>query len=189
MANSEKNTVASKLNNRAVLLIEKGDYKEAIDLLTKALTLDPSRTGLLFNRAEAYRLSGNFDAASRDLFSILQTSPGSDEVLHGLGLVAYDQDDFSKATDFYKKALDSNPSFAPAWNDLGVVEFRLSHYESARQNFEKAVALAQDFSDAWFNLADTYDELGMADKRAYALAQLRRAQLKNGEKADSEEDA
>jgi tetratricopeptide (TPR) repeat protein len=188
MANSEKNKVVSELNNRAVSLIDAGRYQEAIDLLTKALSLDPLRTGILFNRAEAHRLSGNVEAARRDLLSELHIVPDSPEVLHGLGLLAYEQDDFSLATDFYKKALDKDPAFTPAWNDLGVVEFRAEHYDSARTFFEKATTLDAGFSDAWFNLADTYDELGMADKRAYAREQLRKARLRSGEKPDSEED-
>jgi len=188
MANSEKNKIVSELNNRAVSLIDAGRYQEAIDLLTKALSLDPSRTGILFNRAEAHRLSGNVDAARRDLLSELQMTPDSPEVLHALGLLAYEQDDFPLATKFYRKALDGDPAFAPAWNDPGVVEFRSQRYDRARAFFEKATALDADFSDAWFNLADTYDELGMADKRTYALAQLREARLRSGEKSGSEDE-
>ncbi len=188
MADSEKNKIVSGLNNRAVSLIDAGRYREAIDLLTKALSLDPSRTGLLFNRAEAHRLSGNIEAARRDLLSELYMTPDSSEVLHALGLLAYEQDDFSLATEFYKKALNSDPAFAPAWNDLGVVEFRSQHYDKAQALFEKAISLNADFSEAWFNLADTYGELGMADKRAYALEQLRTSRIRTGEKSDSEED-
>jgi tetratricopeptide (TPR) repeat protein len=188
MANSEKNKIVSELNNRAASLIDAGRYQEAIDLLTKALSLDPSRTGILFNRAEAHRLSGNIEAARKDLLSELQMTPDSPEVLHGLGLLAYEQDDFPLATEFYRKALDRDPAFAPAWNDLGVVEFRSQHYDSARTFFEKAAALDADFSEAWFNLADTYEELGMAEARSHALAQLRRARLRSGEKFDGEED-
>jgi len=91
------------------------------------------------------------------------------------------------ATEYYRKALDKDPAFAPAWNDLGVVEFRSQHYDSARTFFEKAVALDPDFSEAWFNLADTYEELGMAEARAHALSQLRMARLNSGEKFENEE--
>jgi len=49
------------------------------------------------------------------------------------------------------------------------------------------VALDPDFSEAWFNLADTYEELGMAEARAHALSQLRMARLNSGEKFENEE--
>lgn len=187
MASSEKNKIVAELNNRAASLIDAGRYQEAIKLLTEALSLDSSRQGIFFNRAEAYRLLGNIEAARKDLLSALQIAPDDPEVLHGLGLLAYEQDDFPLAMEYYRKALDKDPAFAPAWNDLGVVEFRSQHYDSARTFFEKAVALDPDFSEAWFNLADTYEELGMAEARAHALSQLRMARLNSGEKFENEE--
>jgi tetratricopeptide (TPR) repeat protein len=189
MANSEKNKLIADLNNQAVSLIDAGRYQEAIHLLDKALALDPSRTGVLFNRAEAHRLAGDFDAARKDLLSELHMEPDSPEVLHALGLLAYEEDDFPGALEFYRKALDKDPLYAPAWNDLGVVAFRSEKYDEAREAFEKATSLDPDFSDAWFNLADTYDELGLADKRAYALDRLRAARMKTGEKPDNEDRA
>lgn len=188
MANSEKNKSVSELNNRAVAYIDSGRYAEAIDLLTKALSLDPKRSGLLFNRAEAHRLSGNLAEARRDLLSELNLVPDSPEVLHGLGLIAYDGDDFELALEYYTKAIGARAEYAPAWNDLGVIAFRSQKYEDARAHFEKATALDADFSEAWFNLADTYDELGMGQKRAFALEQLKRARIKNGERWSAGED-
>ncbi|HBK58817.1 MAG TPA: hypothetical protein DDZ37_05655 [Spirochaetaceae bacterium] len=187
MASSEKNKIVAELNNRAASLIDAGRYQEAIKLLTEVLSLDSSRQGIFFNRAEAHRLLGNIEAARKDLLSALQIAPDDPEVLHGLGLLAYEQDDFPLAMEYYRKAIDKDPAFAPAWNDLGVVEFRSQHYDSARNFFEKAVALDPDFSEAWFNLADTYEELGMAEARAHALSQLRMARLRSGEKSENEE--
>ncbi len=114
--------------------------------------------------------------------------PDSPEVLHALGLVAYDSEDFDQARLYYKKAIEKDTAYAPAWNDLGVIAFRSQKYDEARAHFEKATALDADFSEAWFNLADTYDELGMGQMRAFALEQLKRARLKNGERATSEDD-
>ena len=188
MANSEKNRTVSELNNRAVSYIDSGRYAEAIDLLTKALSLDPSRAGILFNRAEAHRLSGHMEEARRDLRAELQLVPNSPEVLHALGLVAYDGEDFDQARLYYAKAIEADAAYAPAWNDLGVIAFRTQRYDEARVDFEKASTLDPDFSEAWFNLADTYDELGMGQKRAAALEQLKRARIKNGERATAEDD-
>lgn len=188
MVKREKDKTVSQLNNRAIAHIEADRYKEAIDLLTKAFTLDPCRAGVLFNRAEAYRLSGNLEAARNDLLSMLSLTPNSAEALHGLGLIAYDDDDFTQAEEFYRRALHEDASYAPAWNDLGVIAFRMQRYEEARNDFEKATAIDPTFYDAWFNLADTYDELDMIEKRDFAREQMRQARGARTENLNIEED-
>lgn len=188
MANKEKDAIIAELNNCAVSLIDSGRYADAEGLLTKALSLDPGRAGLLFNRAEAHRLAGNLEAARHDLETALDLEPQSAEILHALGLLCYEQDDFPNARAFYDRALTSDPHYAAAWNDLGVVEFRSGDFERARDCFERAVGIEPDFADAWFNLADTYDELGLADRRAWALTRLREARMRNGGKVELEED-
>jgi tetratricopeptide (TPR) repeat protein len=188
MVEREKNKIVSELNNRAIAHIEADRYKEAIELLTKALSLDPYRAGILYNRAEAYRLAGNLEAARNDLLSMLKLTPNSAEALHGLGLIAYDNDDFSQAEEFYRRALHEDESYAPAWNDLGVIAFRMQRYEEARKDFEKATTIDPTFYDAWFNLADTYDELNMVAKRDFARDKMHRACGARSENSNIEED-
>lgn len=188
MANKEKDAIIAELNNHAVSLIDSGRYADAEGLLTKALSLDPARSGLLFNRAEAHRLAGNLEAAQHDLETALSLEPHSAEILHALGLLYYERDDFAQARVYYDRALTENPHYAAAWNDLGVVEFRSGNFERARDCFERAVGIEPDCADAWFNLADTYDELGLADRRAWALTRLREARMRNGDKSGPEEE-
>ncbi|MDH7483944.1 MAG: tetratricopeptide repeat protein [Spirochaetales bacterium] len=184
MPQIELDRTVADLNNRAVSLIEAGRYQEAEGLLTKALTLAPDRPGILFNRAEAHRLSADLNAARADLQTALGLDPESAEIMHALGLVAYEADDFAEATKWYELALEKDPEYAAAWNDLGVIAFRTGRYEAAKTCFEKAARLDPDFADAWFNLADTCDELGLKDERLHALDMLQKARIKAGEESE-----
>ena len=166
---------AAALNLRGIRFIEDNKYDKAVEAFSQSLELSPSAPGVLFNRAEARRLSGDTKAAAADLTEALRLSPGEPEYLHALGLVAYDEDDFAAAMEWYAKALAVDPSNANAWNDSGVVHFRKGNFAQARSAFEKAVALEPGSAEAWYNLADTYEELGLKTDRVRALEGLRKA--------------
>jgi tetratricopeptide (TPR) repeat protein len=95
--------------------------------------------------------------------------------------VAYEADDFDTAAERYERALTIKASYPEAWNDLGVVEFRREAYSKAREDFEKAVALDPNYTDAWLNLADVYDELGLAREQRDARAKAKALGARNEE--------
>ncbi|PKL03731.1 MAG: hypothetical protein CVV53_09075 [Spirochaetae bacterium HGW-Spirochaetae-9] len=184
---SEVTLTASALNVRGIRQTDSGRYPEAIASFTEALGMEPGMTGILFNRAEAKRLSGDVGGARADVLEALRLSPGDAEFLHALGLLAYEEDDFATAADFYRQALEAQPAFAQAWNDQGVIHFRKSNYAEARRCFEKATVIDAAMAEAWFNLADTYEELGLKAERAKALESLKKANLIADYRAESRE--
>lgn len=163
---------APALNARGIRFTDSGRYPEAIAAFDEALSLAPAMAGIRFNRAEAKRLSGDSAGAREDLLEARRLEPDEADFVHALGLLAYEEDDFEAAIKLYGEALAMEPGLAQAWNDLGVVRFRQSAFSEAKDCFEKATEIDKDFSEAWFNLADTYDELGMKAERAAALAAL-----------------
>jgi tetratricopeptide (TPR) repeat protein len=168
-------------NIKGIRLTEKGDFLSAITLFDEIIAEAPALSGVLFNRAEAKRSLGDLDGAEIDLNLALTISPDEPDYLHALGMVAYEKDDFDAALQWYEKALAQNPNHGTVWNDKGIIAFRRGNYAEARRSFEKAVLLEPDSYDAWFNLADTYDELGLKRERAKALDQLKRLKSDAGE--------
>lgn len=180
-------SVFANLNKKGLNLIDAGKYESAIaifsEALDHALSLGPTdAAGILYNRAEAFRLSGNLALAKADILKALEFSPEDADIKHAIGLVCYEEDNFEEAAAWYQKAIEIAPRHEKAWNDLGVIHFRKGEYESARQNFEKAVGINPDFADAWFNLADTYDELGLKQEYRRALEALNTARMHVAEK-------
>jgi len=161
-------------NLKGIRLVEEGKYGKAIEAFTEALASAPDSPELLFNRGEARRLSGDTAGAGADLRRALELAPTSPDIMHALGLLAYEAEDFDLAADWYDKTLAADPNFAPAWNDKGVVLFRRGAYRDAYECFGAAVQMDPEFGDAWFNLADTCDELDLPAEREKALATLKR---------------
>lgn len=161
-------------NLKGIRLVEEGKYGKAIEAFSEALASAPDSPALLFNRGEARRLSGDTTGAEADLQRALELVPTSPDTMHALGLLAYEDDNFDLAVDWYDKTLTVDPNFAPAWNDKGVVLFRRGAYREAYACFGAAVRLDPEFGDAWFNLADACDELNLPAEREKALATLRR---------------
>ena len=159
MAGTETNTgsVAS-FNRKGINLTDEGKDAAAIAAFTSALAIGERLPGLLFNRAEAERLSGDFEAAKRDLDEALTLAPAEPDYIHALGLLAYDEDDFVTADARFDEALALKPDHPQAWNDKGIIQFRKDAYRAARSCFEKAVAADPELQEGWFNLADTYKE-------------------------------
>ena len=178
---------APALNARGIRYTDSGRYPEAIAAFDEALSLAPAMAGIFFNRAEAKRLSGDSGGARADLLEARGLEPNEADFVHALGLLAYEDDDFEAAAGLYGEALAMEPGLAQAWNDLGVVRFRQSAFREAQDCFEKATAIDKDFSEAWFNLADTYEELGMKAQRADALAALARADMLRDYRNESRE--
>jgi tetratricopeptide (TPR) repeat protein len=170
----ESRRKAISLNSRGIHLIDKDRHEEAITAFDEALSLDPGLTGVLFNRAEAYHRKGENEKARSDLVKALTAAPKEADYLHAMGLLAYEDDDFDTAMEWYDKALAEKPDLQEAWNDKGVIEFRRGNYNRAKTFFERAVSIEPNSYDSWYNLADTYEELGMRSERSKALAALKR---------------
>jgi|GEM_PF-6942176 len=104
---SEVTLTASALNVRGIRQTDSGRFPEAIASFTEALGIEPGMTGVLFNRAEAKRLSGDVAGARADILEALRLSPGDAEFIHALGLLAYEEDDFATAANLYRQALEA----------------------------------------------------------------------------------
>lgn len=180
----EKRRVAD-LNAKGIRLTDAGKLAEALAVFSEAIALDSGMPGVFFNRAEAKRLLGDIPGARSDMLEALRLSPGEPDFVHAMGLLSYEEDDFQTAATLYEKAIELRPDFAQAWNDLGVIHFRKAEYSKACSCFEKATALDAGMAEAWFNLADTYDELGLKAERARALDALKKANMMAAYRSES----
>ncbi|MCX7026094.1 MAG: tetratricopeptide repeat protein [Spirochaetes bacterium] len=177
---------AASLNRKGIDLTDVGKYTEAIAAFASALEAGGRLPGILFNRAEAERLSGDFESARKDLDEALALAPTEPDYLHALGLLAYDMDNFAAADALYNQVIALKADHSQAWNDKGIIRFRKGEYAAARSCFEKAVAADPELKEGWFNLADTYDELGMKEARAEALRKLSALGARAGDEGSGE---
>lgn len=69
------------------------------------------------------------------------------------GSEAWQKNDYSKAAEYYQKAIDSYPQYDAAYNNLGVALVRLNQPDKAWDAFEQAVQLNDKNADAERNFA------------------------------------
>jgi tetratricopeptide (TPR) repeat protein len=68
------------------------------------------------------------------------------------------------AYELFTKAINTDPTFAPAWFYRGNNKFNHKDLEGAIADYSRAVELNPDFADAWSNRGDAYFSQGHKEK-------------------------
>jgi tetratricopeptide (TPR) repeat protein len=74
------------------------------------------------------------------------------------------ENDSKTAYELYTKAIDADPSYAPAWFYRGNNRFNKKDIEGAISDYSEAIKLKPDFADAYSNRGDAYFSSGQTDK-------------------------
>lgn len=151
---------SEKLNNQAIELAAKGEYKEAIACFIRALSLENENYLLWYNLGLTYRDSGDLDAAKAAMEKALDICPEDEETIEAASTLSFTLGNLQEAMKFALWGLDVNPFNSHFWNMVGVVYFNQDDYGSASEAFEQALTINPYYYDAIFNLRDTYRELG-----------------------------
>jgi tetratricopeptide (TPR) repeat protein len=89
-----------------------------------------------------------------------------------LGYRAYQEGNYERAEDYFKKAVDLNPRMWQAWAHLGATQYTLQRYGDAEASLRRAIQIEGRYAHAHYNLALVYDRRGEKEK---ALRAARRA--------------
>ena len=169
-------------NNKGAELSAMGKYEEAERNFKLALELEPCDYFVLYNIGFTLLKKGDkkkfiewFDSALDNADTRLKGTLALD-----CGLACFDAALYEEAEKYYDIAasLGLGVSSAEYWNRRGVLSFVTGRYEKAKECFEKAVSLEPDFADALYNLADTYDELGLSEKASKMRAKYSELSVK-----------
>lgn len=74
-----------------------------------------------------------------------------------LGTILYNQRQFAKAEQYYRRATIANPDYALAFFDLGNALDELQRLPEAVEAYRSAIRLAPTYADAHYNLALAYE--------------------------------
>jgi tetratricopeptide (TPR) repeat protein len=136
-----QNPQAIELNNQAVQLHYRSDYKTALELYNQALTLSPDSREILFNRGKTHRELRNFAEALRDFEGAEALGEDTAKVQLERANVFRDQGEFRRALATYDRALMDNPDDSFVFNHRGVLYFKMGNYPRSIADFNKAIAL------------------------------------------------
>ena len=173
-------------NNKGAEFSAKGKYNEAEKYFKLALELAPDDCFILYNIGFVFLKKGDKKEFKKWFELALDNAGNSLKGALALdcGLSCFDAALYKEAEKYYdiafpllcaksgrgdkRKAAAQKGACAEYWNRVGVLSFVTGKYMKAKECFEKAVSLRPDYADALYNLADTYDELGMPEKAGEA---------------------
>ncbi|HZA02603.1 MAG TPA: tetratricopeptide repeat protein, partial [Hyphomicrobiaceae bacterium] len=129
------------------------------------------RPGLASNaeqvgRALAHLQSGRLKDAERIVKDVLRASPGHFDALHALAIIRGQQRQTNEAVKLLAKAVQVEPSSAPAHYNLGSALMILKRFDEAAVAFERAVTLRPDAAHAHESLGRARQALGRLDEAA-----------------------
>lgn len=106
------------------------------------------------NHALKLHQSGNLVDAENLYLEILAESPNEGNVLNLLGFLKVQNNRFSEAVSYLKKAVELYPNFFEAWFNLGLAYKGMDDFDNAIFAYKKAIALEPENVTANFNLAN-----------------------------------
>jgi Flp pilus assembly protein TadD/SAM-dependent methyltransferase len=101
----------------------------------------------------------NFNEILNVSETLIKQFPDNFNILAIVGASHANVDDFKKAIEFYKKALEINPTVPDVYNNMGIALKNIGDMELAIKNFDKAIELRNFFPDAYNNLGTVYQDL------------------------------
>ncbi len=147
------------------------EQEDALGLFLKADSLEPNNKSILFNLSLVYKSLGNYKK-SGEVVDKLKKLYADDiilkpKILLAEGTLSYLSNNFKKAEELYKKALESAAitgeriSESKALTDLGICADNNGEVYKARKYFKEGISTAKDVNDIE-SLAFANSELGVS---------------------------
>ncbi len=152
-----KTAQAMKDYDRGVKRAECGEYKKAIELFKRTLSVLPNHTEARRNLAMAYLEDGNLEEARNQLIDVLRVDPKDiwGYLLLGNTYSRY-ENDFDAAEPFYKKAYEVNPKDPYLLTNYAVLMLETDRPEEAIRMFDQAISADPKYPNSYLGLAHLY---------------------------------
>ncbi len=155
---------ADALHHLGVVFLQTGDFRKAVDLISKSLDRAPRQPVALSNLAYALVKLGQHRKAVHACNKALQLSPNSAATLVNRANALSGLGEFENAERDYLAAIAVDPGNAEYRFNLGNALFEQHRFEQAAAEYEKAAALAPGMAVVHLNLGATYLALGRAQE-------------------------
>ncbi|MDH5387441.1 MAG: tetratricopeptide repeat protein [Gammaproteobacteria bacterium] len=145
---------ASARYNLGLLLLKKKKWQEAIDQFQAVLNIDTNNAKAHFNLGRSYYKLKNYEQALKHYQNALSLRSGDyPEVAVNLGLIYSAQNQYDKAIEIYKAALEKNVESASLHYNLGLTYFKSGQAEKSMASYLLAIKYRPKYAQAWYNIA------------------------------------
>ena len=125
------------------------DPNQALDYLTKAISLESGIAKFHNNRGLAYNQLGKYQQAIEDFDQAINLDPKNADVYHNRGIAYTRLGKFQEAIEDFNQAVHLDPKDAAAYNNRGVCYHSLSQRENACRDWRKACELGNCSGMNW----------------------------------------
>jgi tetratricopeptide (TPR) repeat protein len=115
-------------------------------------------------QANQHHLNGRLQIAAALYQEIVEIRSNHPEALHGLGIIAYQQNNYDQALDYIGQAIAQKPESAQFYYNLGLVLIALAEPHRAIAAFNAAIGKKGDYAEAYYNLGNVFKALGKPDE-------------------------
>lgn len=120
------------------------------------------------SRAQQAQAEGNIQEATLLYQRVLQGQSTHNEALHGLGLLALQQQDYSQAIGYFDRILQAHPSHAGTLNNRAISYFQSGQIALAKKDWETALEQEPQQASYWFNLGRCYQAFQSTETHLHA---------------------
>ncbi|MBI1211709.1 MAG: tetratricopeptide repeat protein [Alphaproteobacteria bacterium] len=160
----------------AIVAHQAGKTNVGIELIARALAINPNVALFEANIAEMYRRVGDARAAISHGRRAVELNPQNADAHNNLGIAHYDLGDYAGAVESYDKAIAQRPRFAEAISNRGNGLRNLRRYDEAEAEYRRALSINPSYAEAYNNLGSVLRDLERpaeavtAYKKAIAIA-------------------
>ena len=140
---------ASALIANAKNKIALGDFRGAVDDLTRAIAMDPTNAAAWTKRAEAYNRLKQYDLALSDALQAVKLDPNSSAAWEQVAFAEYKTGHLKEALEAADKAIALNPNNATAYWIRSLIKAKMGDMAGALRDLETAANLSPKFRDAY----------------------------------------
>ncbi len=162
-------------NLLGVVLNARGDAKDGVAAIKRAIKLSPNEARYYANLGEIERQRGKLAEAKVALEQAIRLNPQAAQAYSNLGIVHFDEKEFEEAAAKYEKAIALQPNFPEAHNNLGNAYRALERPKEAIACYQTAVTQRGAYPEAYNNMAtalrdsEDYESSEHAYRKAIAL--------------------
>jgi tetratricopeptide (TPR) repeat protein len=151
-------------NNLGVVRRDKGDYRQALAYLTRAIEVRPDYAEAYNNRGTVFGAEGDIIRAIKDFDRAIALKPDYVAAYSNRGTAYAIAGDYDRAIADLTRAIELRPDLAAAYNNRGNVCANKGDFVRAVGDFTRAIELKPDYADAYRNRAAAFGALAAYDQ-------------------------
>ncbi len=168
---SQRPQHADSLHLCGLTLFQRGNTGKPAELISRAISLDPTKPHYHFNLGLVREKAGELDKAQASYKQALQINPSYVEAQSNLGNLLRQQGKLHEAAQAFEAVLRLQPESAEAHNHLGVVLKEQGRLPEAISEYRATVTINPSHAEAYNNLGVALKEEGKLEEAASAFRQ------------------